>query len=67
MLGYYVLFVPVSALVRVFHDPLDRAWDAERETYWSFVGADAATGPQGPLPAEEEDVADTSRSRAAAV
>jgi hypothetical protein len=35
-LVYYLVFVPVSALVRLFHDPLDRAWDAERETYWSF-------------------------------
>lgn len=33
---YYALFVPVASVVRLFHDPLDRAWDAERTSYWIF-------------------------------
>ena len=31
---HYALFVPLARVVRLFHDPLDRAWDAERASYW---------------------------------
>jgi hypothetical protein len=44
-LVYYLVFVPVSAFVRLLHDPLDRAWDAERETYWSFTEEVGAGSP----------------------
>lgn len=35
---HYVLFVPIASAVRLFHDPLDRGWDAKRASYWIFTG-----------------------------
>lgn len=37
---HIVLFVPVAGVVRLFHDPLDRSWDADRDSYWIFTGGD---------------------------
>ena len=42
---HYVLFVPIASVVRLFHDPLDRAWDAERASYWIFTGSDMRAAP----------------------
>ena len=46
---YYSLFVPIAGVVRLFHDPLNRKWDPERATYWSF--------DDGGIDAREEDSA----------
>ena len=45
-LAYYLFFVPLWAIVRLFHDPLDRRWDAERESYWIFTGEVVAGSPR---------------------
>lgn len=37
---HIVLFVPIAGVVRLFHDPLDRAWDTDRDSYWIFTGGD---------------------------
>jgi hypothetical protein len=52
---YYALFVPIAGLVRLFHDPLQRDWDAERASYWIFEG-DAGAAP-APSELREEDTA----------
>ena len=31
---YFLLFSPLSLLVRLFHDPLRRGWDPSAAHYW---------------------------------
>jgi hypothetical protein len=31
---YYVVFVSVAAIMRIFRDPLERAWDERKESYF---------------------------------
>ncbi|MFD7134478.1 hypothetical protein [Streptomyces sp. NPDC059894] len=33
---YFLLFVPVSLVVRVVHDPLRRAWLPAADHYWHY-------------------------------
>jgi len=32
--AYYVVITPVGRLVRLFHDPMQRRFDHERQSYW---------------------------------
>ena len=50
---HYLLFVPIASVVRLFRDPLDRAWDAERTSYWIFTSGDVRPAPAGARPLGE--------------
>jgi hypothetical protein len=58
---YYLFFVPVPALVRLFQDPLRRRWEPERASYWSFDG-----GAPVPAPADRREESSPAGRRAAA-
>ncbi|MFE4452994.1 hypothetical protein [Streptomyces sp. NPDC056796] len=33
---YYLVFSPLSLLIRLFHDPLHRGWDPTAAHYWHY-------------------------------
>ncbi|MFD3522195.1 hypothetical protein [Streptomyces sp. NPDC058653] len=33
---YFLVFSPLSLLVRLFHDPLRRRWDPSAAHYWHY-------------------------------
>lgn len=50
--AYYVLFVPVAWVVRRFRDPLDRRWEPERASYWTFEPGFVPSTPEHEREAE---------------
>ncbi|MFF8960132.1 hypothetical protein [Streptomyces sp. NPDC014894] len=33
---YFLVFTPLSLLLRLFHDPLHRRWDPSADHYWHY-------------------------------
>jgi hypothetical protein len=54
---YYALFAPVAWIVRLFRDPLDRRWEPDRASYWTFEDGVALDEALAQAPAREEDAA----------
>lgn len=44
---YYLLFVPISLLILLVHDPLRRGWSPNAEHYWHYRSPSAEVAGNG--------------------